>query len=97
MNVGAINVISAAGVNVSNMNYKFFQHTKCEWFPCKNILNGKLNCLMCYCPIYHYKNCGGEYIILTNGLKDCSKCELPHKENGYDIIISKLIERENVG
>ena len=37
-----------------------------------------LNCLFCYCPLYDDLNCGGNYIILENGLKDCSKCLKPH-------------------
>ena len=26
--------------------------------------------------------------ILDNGIKDCSQCNLPHLENGYDYIIN---------
>ena len=39
-----------------------------------------INCLFCYCPLYEDENCGGNYIILENGLKDCGKCTLPHTE-----------------
>lgn len=37
-----------------------------------------LNCLFCYCPLYDDNNCNGEYIILENGVKDCSNCLKPH-------------------
>jgi Zn-finger protein len=42
--------------------------------------HGDLNCLFCYCPLYDDEECGGEYIILPNGLKDCSACLVPHGE-----------------
>jgi Zn-finger protein len=35
-------------------------------------------CLFCYCPRYWDLNCGGNYTILPNGLKDCSYCMIPH-------------------
>ena len=52
----------------------------------------KLNCLFCYCPLYTY-DCKGNYSILENGWKDCSKCLIPHSENGYEYII-KFIKEE---
>ncbi|MFW5891007.1 MAG: cysteine-rich small domain-containing protein [bacterium] len=70
------------------MSYRFFQNKKCEYYPCKNVEN--LNCLFCFCPLYPYEECGGNYIILNNGIKDCSMCILPHKDNGYDYIIKYL-------
>ena len=72
------------------MSYKFVQNRKCEYFPCKNTKN--LNCLFCFCPLYAY-NCGGNYVILENGLKDCSKCMLPHLEEGYDYIVKFLKDK----
>ena len=38
-------------------------------------------------------DCGGDFMILDNGWKDCSDCSLPHENNAYDFIIKKL--REN--
>lgn len=76
------------------MSYKFFQNDKCEYFPCHMTSDkGNFNCLFCYCPLYHIENCGGNHIILDNGLKDCSKCLIPHKQ--YDYIINKLTEHNN--
>lgn len=69
-------------------NYSFFQNKNCQFFPCHNLKN--LNCLFCFCPLYHYRNCGGTYSILKNGLKDCSKCTIPHSKNGYEYIIDFL-------
>ena len=41
-------------------------------------------------------DCGGTYTILEkSGLKDCSECKVPHTDDGYDYIVSKL--KENNG
>lgn len=71
------------------MNFKFFQHTKCEYFPCHD--SEYLNCLFCFCPLYNLGDCGGDYSFTPKGIKDCSDCLLPHSENGYDFIINKLM------
>lgn len=72
------------------MYFKFFQNKKCEYFPChNNIIEEKLNCKYCFCPIYYIDDCGGDYIILENGIKDCSNCTLPHLDEDY--IINKII------
>jgi len=70
------------------MNHKFFQNTACKYFPCKDTKD--LNCLFCFCPLYPYA-CGGNYSY-TKGIKDCSKCLLPHGKDGYDKVIDKLCE-----
>jgi Zn-finger protein len=73
------------------MSYRFFQNRSCEYFPCKDNLS--LNCLFCFCPLFHMKDCGGIFTVLENGWKDCSKCMLPHSDSGYDHIIRKLKEK----
>lgn len=35
-------------------------------------------------------DCGGIYVVLENGWKDCSRCFRPHEEDGYDYIINRL-------
>lgn len=74
------------------MSYKFFTNKECEFYPCHN--TDRINCLFCFCPLYNYKDCGGNFVILDNGIKDCSNCNLPHSEKGYDYIIQKLIKGE---
>lgn len=74
------------------MSYKFFTNKECEFYPCHN--TDRINCLFCFCPLYKYKDCGGNFVILDNGIKDCSNCNLPHSEKGYDYIIQKLIKGE---
>ena len=69
-------------------SHRFFQNKGCEYFPCKKGVD--VNCLLCYCPLYHYKDCGGNYKLTEKGIKDCSECKLPHRAKGYDYIIGFL-------
>lgn len=73
-------------------HYKFFQNKKCEYFPCHKLAEDKFNCLFCYCPLYMLgDDCGGNYEILENGIKDCSNCAIPHvKDKGYDFVMKKM-------
>lgn len=74
-------------------NYKFFRHKECEYFPCHEVKNDeKFNCLFCYCPLNPLKDCGGNYRVLESGIKDCSRCLIPHSENGYEYIMAKMPE-----
>ena len=41
-------------------------------------MKGDMNCLLCFCPKYE-TDCGGKFIILPNGIKDCSACTIPHE------------------
>lgn len=74
-------------------NYKFVQNRKCEYFPCHEIGDdSRFNCLFCFCPLYMLgEDCGGNYTYTEKGIKDCSKCLLPHiKESGYNHVVKKL-------
>ena len=72
-------------------SYKYFSNKSCQYYPCHNTKNSnEFNCLFCYCPLYRIEDCGGNYTILKNGIKDCSNCMIPHSANGYNYIISKL-------
>ena len=75
-------------------NYKFFQNTKCEYFPCHKVNDtDDFNCLFCYCPLYALgEKCGGNFEYLDNGVKSCEKCTFPHKKINYDSIIERLKE-----
>ncbi len=75
-------------------SHKFFANKNCKYFPCHTLhtchsLKDSFNCLFCFCPLYNHNNCGGNYTILSNGIKDCSNCLLPHKPNSYQYIINK--------
>lgn len=75
-------------------HYAFFQNRACEFFPCHKGADAEnFNCLFCYCPLYALgENCGGNYKILANGVKDCSDCLVPHKKKNYDYIGSRFKE-----
>lgn len=80
-------------------NYKYFRNGDCEYFPChKDIDPENFNCLLCYCPLYSYKDCLGNptYIKAATGryIKVCSDCTYPHDRNNYDEIID-FITRKN--
>ena len=74
--------------------YRFFQHRDCEFFPChKTDRPEDFNCLFCYCPLYALgRKCGGNFVYLENGVKDCSACTLPHEKDNYDAIIARFEE-----
>jgi len=84
---------------MNSENYKFNQNTKCEFFPCHKVSDSaKFNCLFCYCPLYMLKNkCGGSFNYNKNGIKDCSNCTLPHGDNGYNHVMSKMNEVIRIG
>ena len=73
-------------------HYKFTQNRKCEFFPCHKGLNeDDFNCLFCYCPLYALADrCGGNFTYLENGIKDCSKCLIPHRRENYDRVMEKM-------
>jgi Zn-finger protein len=72
--------------------YKFFNHSKCEFFPCHETEDQEnFNCLFCYCPLYAMgRDCGGNFSYTETGVKDCSSCMVPHKRNNYDYMIEKM-------
>ncbi len=80
--------------NKGSFNYKFVQNTNCEYFPCHEMEDKeKFNCLFCYCPLYMMgEDCGGNFKYTEHGIKDCSKCVLPHiKDVGYDHVQEKMM------
>ena len=47
---------------------------------CHTTGNSPLNCLLCFCPRYDMGiECGGNFTIFENGVKDCSNCTIPHE------------------
>lgn len=73
-------------------NYKFFQNTKCEYFPCHKCSDQEnFNCLFCYCPLYALgENCGGNFSYTEQGIKDCSGCLRPHRRDAFDSVMQKM-------
>ncbi|MHC1722807.1 MAG: cysteine-rich small domain-containing protein [Aminipila sp.] len=74
--------------------YSFFNHSKCEYFPChKTDKPEEFNCLFCFCPLYALKDkCGGNFRYTEDGVKDCSQCKLPHVKENYGYIMKKFSE-----
>lgn len=77
--------------------FSFFSNTACEYYPCHAVPEGaEFNCLFCYCPLYMLgEACGGNFTYLENGIKDCSRCLLPHGREGYGYITQqyqKIVE-----
>lgn len=77
------------------MNYDYFSHTACEYFPCHEGADpADFNCLFCFCPLYYRDGaCPGNPSFLDNGVKDCSACTYPHKRAHYQDIMKLLGER----
>lgn len=73
-------------------SYKYFKNKDCKYFPCHKTETEEFNCIFCFCPLFGVEECGGNYKILKNGWKDCSKCLIPHNPDNYDFIIKKLKE-----
>ncbi len=75
-------------------SHRFFSNTECKYFPChKTSRPDRFNCLFCFCPLYFFEECGGNYRVLASGVKDCTPCLIPHTPEGYDHVLAKLRER----
>lgn len=73
-------------------SYRFYTNRACAHFPCHDVDDEEqFNCMFCYCPLYFMEECGGNYED-KYGIKDCSKCLIPHRPNGYDYINKKIAE-----
>lgn len=71
------------------MSHKFFENKKCKHYPCHKGLK-RINCLFCFCPLY-FSDCGGNFKITENEIKDCSECKFPHIEKNYNKVIKKTM------
>jgi len=79
-------------------NYRFFPNRACEYFPCHEVEHPEqFNCMFCYCPLYTLgERCGGRFTYTEGGVKDCSKCLIPHRPDAHDYILSKWAELEKL-
>ncbi len=74
-------------------SYSYFKNEECEYFPCHKTSGEVFNCMFCCCPLYPLGDkCGGNFVYIEDGIKDCSNCLIPHTENGYAYVSSKLRE-----
>ena len=74
--------------------YAFFCHRDCEYFPCHPTQDpDNFNCLFCYCPLYALgPDCGGNFTYKESGVKDCTRCSLPHRRENFGYVVSKVRE-----
>ncbi len=74
--------------------YSYFSHKDCEYFPCHEGADpDDFNCLFCYCPLYMLgEKCGGDFVYLKDGTKDCTHCLYPHRRESCDDIKSRFGE-----
>ena len=74
--------------------FTHFSHRACEYYPCHPGANPEgFNCLFCYCPLYALgRDCGGGFTYTAAGVKDCSRCRLPHEPGGWEYVMAKLPE-----
>lgn len=75
-------------------NYRFFQHAKCEYFPCHAVESIEdFNCLFCYCPLYALgEKCGGNFSYNAKGYKVCTLCDFPHRRANYEKVLARFDE-----
>ena len=81
-------------MDVTGKHYTWFQNKECEYFPChKGVREEEFNCLFCYCPLYALgPDCGGNFRYTEKGIKDCSRCTLPHQRDNYGYVTAKFQE-----
>ncbi len=74
--------------------YNYFSHKDCEFYPCHEGADpDDFNCLFCYCPLYMLGDkCGGDFVYLKNGTKDCTHCLYPHRRENYDAVKARFGE-----
>ena len=73
-------------------SYRYFENRACRYYPCHKGCE-HINCLFCYCPLYHLAHCPGHYrYIEVNGksIKECTDCTFPHEAESYDMIMALL-------
>lgn len=77
---------------ITTENFKFYSHRECEFFPCHKVKNEEeFNCLFCYCPLYALgEGCGGNFRYNEKGIKDCTRCTIPHTRGGYDYVTERF-------
>ncbi|MBQ9140485.1 MAG: metal-binding protein [Lachnospiraceae bacterium] len=75
-----------------NNSYRFFTNKECQYYPFHGNIE-EMNCLFCYCPLYHLEPCPGncEYLeIEGKRIKVCTNCTFPHRFENYEAIMELL-------
>ena len=80
---------------MTKMTHAFFANTACRYYPCHEGIE-EINCLFCFCPLYHLPVCPGRATVLKTGgkiIRDCSLCTYPHQAENYDAVMAWLSAR----
>ena len=75
---------------------RYFENRACKSYPCHEG-SDHINCLFCFCPLYHLQNCPGEYEMKEKDgklIKSCMNCRFPHEADNYDKVMEILRKRE---
>ena len=77
----------------------YYSHRECEYFPCHAGADpDNFNCLFCFCPLYALgQNCGGDFVYLPGGIKDCTGCLYPHLRQNYSAVCQRLRSERQAG
>jgi Zn-finger protein len=70
-------------------SYRYFENRECRYYPCHKGIE-HMNCLFCFCPLYPFDDCGGDYTLTKKGIKECSACIRPHLPENYDLVMEVL-------
>ena len=78
--------------NMKENSARHFSNRSCQYFPCHKVEDAEdFNCLCCYCPLYALgERCGGNFRYNGKGIKDCSGCDVPHREGGYEHVMAHI-------
>ncbi len=71
-------------------SYQYFENKDCKYYPCHPA--DHINCLFCYCPLYHM-DCPGTYSYIEKDnkrIKVCTECTFPHIPEHYEVIVKIL-------
>ena len=70
----------------------FFANKDCRFYPC-HVCDEDINCLFCYCPLYNFDDCPGDYTVIDRDgrkIKNCTGCTFPHLAGNYPEVIKLL-------
>lgn len=70
---------------------RFFANKDCAFYPCHKS-DEDINCLFCFCPLYHLDCPGNPKMIKKDGkeIKSCEDCVFPHVFENYPEIMRIL-------
>lgn len=89
---GYFTVIIVKDSESESFDAAYFENRQCKYYPCHKNTDG-INCLFCYCPMYHLDNCLGNPSYKEKDgkkIKVCTNCSFPHDKNNYEKIMAHL-------